>query len=298
MREIVRMRFGSHLYGTETPESDSDLKSVFVPEARDILLGRVRESINVTTKADGGAKNESDDLDHESYALAKFLNLCADGQTVAMDMLFAPNWALLRWYGNLWQDIRAERHRLLSRQVRGFLGYCRQQANKYGIKGSRVAAARAMREIFGGAHPHQKVGEIYALTPDLFQNMEHVAVIQHQTRQGVHEPMIEVCNRKIPFTVTAKEAFGIVDRLFTEYGKRALAAERSEGIDWKALSHAVRVGRQAIELLETGTITFPRPEATHLKAIKCGTLAYQPVAEEIESLLIAVEQAAERSSST
>jgi predicted nucleotidyltransferase len=38
---IVEMRFGSHLYGTDTPESDLDLKGVYLPEARDILLRRV-----------------------------------------------------------------------------------------------------------------------------------------------------------------------------------------------------------------------------------------------------------------
>lgn len=295
MREIVRIRFGSHLYGTATPESDLDFKAVFVPAARDILLGRVRESISVTTKADGDAKNTAGDIDVESYSLQKFLHLCADGQTVAMDMLFAPTFARVGHLSDLWYSVQLNRQRLLSRQVKGFLGYCRQQANKYGIKGSRVAAARAMRERIGAFHFHQKVGEIYALTPESFQGIEHVAVIQHPTRQGVTEPMIEVCNRKIPFTVTAKEAFGIVDRLFQEYGKRALAAERSEGIDWKALSHAVRVGRQAIELLTTGHVTFPRPEAAHLVAIKRGELAYQPVAEEIEQLLVEVETAAEAS---
>ena len=31
---------------------------------------------------------------------------------------------------------------LVTRRSAAFVGYCRQQANKYGIKGSRVAAAR------------------------------------------------------------------------------------------------------------------------------------------------------------
>ncbi len=66
----------------------------------------------------------------------------------------------------------------------------------------------------------------------------------------------------------------------------------NEGIDWKALSHAVRVGEQAIELLTTGVFTFPRPEAAHLVAIKTGRLPYSVVAEEIEDLLVRVEQAA------
>jgi predicted nucleotidyltransferase len=34
MKTVVRMRFGSHLYGTSTPESDLDFKSVFLPDAK------------------------------------------------------------------------------------------------------------------------------------------------------------------------------------------------------------------------------------------------------------------------
>lgn len=93
----------------------------------------------------------------------------------------------------------------------------------------------------------------------------------------------------------AVKVFGM-RRIVEEYGHRARQAESNQGVDWKALSHAVRVGRQAIELLQTGAVTFPRPEAAHLIAIKTGQLAYQPVAEEIEALLDEVEHAAERSS--
>ena len=61
---------------------------------------------------------------------------------------------------------------------------------------------------------------------------------------------------------------------------------------WKAVSHAVRIARQAIELLETSHITFPRPEAEHLLAIKTGRLPYKEVADEIDRLLPEVEIAA------
>ncbi len=51
MTELVNMLFGSHVYGTSTPESDRDEKSVFIPDARDILMQRApRTSVNTTTK--------------------------------------------------------------------------------------------------------------------------------------------------------------------------------------------------------------------------------------------------------
>jgi hypothetical protein len=106
---------------------------------------------------------------------------------------------------------------------------------------------------------------------------------------------LEVCGRKMPFTSAIKSAREVVQRLVDEYGERALQAERNEGVDWKALSHAVRVGREALELLETGRIIFPLSCAAEILAIKRGVRSYAAVGEEIERLLGAVEGAATRS---
>ncbi|HEX3862743.1 MAG TPA: DUF1643 domain-containing protein [Stellaceae bacterium] len=97
------------------------------------------------------------------------------------------------------------------------------------------------------------------------------------------------------YRATDPTAHEVMRRIVDEYGHRARQAERQEGVDWKALSHAVRVGSQAVELLQTGSVTFPRPDAPHLIAIKLGQLAYREVAAEIEELLIDVEREAERS---
>ena len=88
----------------------------------------------------------------------------------------------------------------------------------------------------------------------------------------------------------------IAERLVNEYGQRALQAERNEGVDWKALSHAVRIGREALELFQSGRITFPLPYADHILGIKRGLVPYKTVAMEIEQLLEEVEAAASASS--
>jgi hypothetical protein len=75
----------------------------------------------------------------------------------------------------------------------------------------------------------------------------------------------------------------------------ALKAEKNEGIDWKALSHAVRVASEAIELLNTGKITFPRPDKDLLLAIKTGAMEYKEVEKIIEQGLIDLEIAQEKS---
>jgi predicted N-acetyltransferase YhbS len=56
------------------------------------------------------------------------------------------------------------------------------------------------------------------------------------------------------------------------------------------------VGREALELLQTGKITFPLPCAAEILAIKQGARAYEAVAETIDRLLVDVEEAAVSSS--
>jgi predicted nucleotidyltransferase len=52
---VVEMRFGSHLYGTDTPDSDVDLKGVYLPEARDILLQRIVPSVTLGRTSTSGS---------------------------------------------------------------------------------------------------------------------------------------------------------------------------------------------------------------------------------------------------
>lgn len=294
MKAIVRMQFGSHVYGTNLPTSDLDFKAVHVPHIEDILLQRVRPSINTKTKKDDAQKNGPGDIDFESFALQKFMAMLLEGQTVALSMLFTPDeWIIER--SPEWDFIRQNKDRWLHRKVSAFAGYCRQQANKYGIRGSRVAASRAgltWAEQMIDAHGMQgKLRDHWGEVEELAgRGLEHVAIVQgtHADDQPVR--FFEVCNRKIQEHATFKEAHAICKRVFDEYGQRALLAETNQGVDWKACMHAVRVSKEAEELLLHHTITYPRPEAGLLLAIRKGELPYKEVAEMLEDGLDRLEE--------
>jgi hypothetical protein len=299
MRTIVEIKFGSHLYGTATPASDLDLKQVYVPDGRDILLQRVKAAIVHNTKDDRTQKNTADDIDVTTFSIQRFLGLVLEGQVGALDMLFAPSWAFTSEPDFLWGYIVDSRHSLISKRSSAFVGYCRTQANKYGIRGSRVAAARAALGLLQHAVDQgdgaDKLDALKLHISALQSTQEHMEIINIPSQAGTDVFHWAVCGRKMPFTASIKSARDIMQRVVDEYGHRALAAEKNQGVDWKALSHAVRVGRQAIELLDTGNMTFPRPEAAHLIAIKTGQLAYALVAEEIDQMLLDVEAAEQRS---
>lgn len=296
MRKLVTIKFGSHLYGTSTPQSDVDLKSVYVPDAQDILLQRVKGSINNQRPKNAGEKNYAGEVDEESYSLQRFLSLAAEGQTVALDILFAPGWSMVEPPSREWQEVIANRSKLLTKKSAAFVGYCRTQANKYGIKGSRVAAARAALALLdNGVDAYGTTAPLSELASAIerdFAAVEHTTITQSVQPGGYIATYWEVCGRKLQYSATIKHGRDVIAKLVDEYGKRSIQAESQQGVDWKALSHAVRVGTQALELLATGRVTFPLPNARHVLAIKLGQLPYQQVGAEIEDLLEKIEAAA------
>ncbi len=299
MRNILRLKFGSHLYGTSTPASDLDFKSIYIPPARDIVLQRAKGVFNDQRPKAEKEKNYAGEVEEERFSLQRYLQLLAEGQTVAIDTLFAPDWAHTEAPDPVWREIQDNKEKLLTKRSAAFIGYARQQANKYGIKGSRVSAARKALDLLQQGVDHygttEKLSALSGQIMAMVVDNEHMGINKDTTPHGQEVLLWEVCNRQMPFTASIKNARDIMQRIVDEYGKRALQAESQQGVDWKALSHAVRVGNEAVELLTTGHVTFPRPEATELIAIKVGDRVYQDVAEQIENLLVAVEKAAEGS---
>jgi predicted nucleotidyltransferase len=285
MNKILEIKFGSHLYGTNTENSDLDFKGIYLPTAREIVLGQVKKTIASSRPKAVNERNNKDDVDIEIVSLDRFVDLLLQGQTMALDMLFSgpDHWTHYTNQGaSLMFNLHAHRHLILNRNVNAFVGYARQQAAKYGVKGFRVAAMREILEYLAQMpKDHEK---LLKATHDLsakgifLPKNEFTALVECKGKNGP-ELHIEVCNRKVPLHATVVYAKKVYQRIFDEYGQRALKAEKNEGVDWKALSHAVRVNAEAIELLTTKFITFPRPERELLLKIKLGQMDYNDVAE-------------------
>lgn len=279
------------------PTSDHDFKAVHLPDGRDILLQRPRNTFNIKTNLAVTKKNAAEDMDFESFSLQQYLKLLLEGQTVALTMLFTPDRGIIDT-SKEWKILRANKARFLHRGVSAFAGYCRQQANKYGVKGSRVAASRAAMNLFAGLmERHGTQTKLKEVWPEVEafvgnQDLQHVQIVKEclRGRPELEVRMLDVCNRKVQEHATVKAAHKIFEHLLNEFGQRALQAESNEGVDWKAIMHAVRVCREAEELLLTHTITYPRPEAELLLKIRTGELPYRHVAEMLETGLERLEE--------
>ncbi len=70
MHTMVKMVFGSHLYGLDTENSDKDYRGIFVPTAKEIILGSMKEHYDQSTSGQG-IKNTKDDIDVNMFSLKK-----------------------------------------------------------------------------------------------------------------------------------------------------------------------------------------------------------------------------------
>lgn len=158
MNIIYQTKFGSHLYGTNTPTSDNDQKAIFLPSAKEILLQRAKEAINDSKKKDVG------ELDIEYWSLQKFLKMCGEGQAGALEVLFSSyfndeNLHKTRLINSVWAKVLRNKNKFLNKKAHAFVGYCRQQASRYGLRGDRVKEVREVLDLLNTFEDKVKLSE-------------------------------------------------------------------------------------------------------------------------------------------
>lgn len=277
---IVNMVFGSHLYGTDDPDSDRDFKGIFMPEPREILLGRIPKSNHLGTNRDTNRKNSPGDVDHEIYSLHYFVELACRGETVALDMLHAPKSALVK-SSLTWASLVSNRERFYTKNLKALTGYARRQAAKYGVKGSRLADARVVLKTLEEAPSGTRIGDLR------LEEREHCRWTSPDEK-GIR--YYEACGKKLQETAAVEVYLEPMRRFVENYGGRAKLAEQNKGIDWKAISHAFRAAYQVRHILVDRGFTYPLPETEVILRVKRGEVPFREASANLEELIEEVEE--------
>lgn len=257
---------------------------MFMPETRDILLGRIPRS-NASSTQDDTRKNLPGELDSEFYSLHHFIKLATQGQTVALDMLFAPPSMTEKGeYYEIWEAILERRDQLLSRSMNAFIGYARTQAAKYSLRGERFTRLQTFFE-----HLQRdgvlETSQLSLLWDELPRDDERMAP------QKIRE--LQIAGKWFGETTPIWLVRQSVESALGRYGDRSRAS--AEGVDWKAMSHAVRVSRELQDILVSRSITFPLPYAKELLEIKEGRVPLEEVQVMLDTLLSSVEELSAKS---
>ena len=85
MTTLLECKFGSQVYGTNTPESDIDIGRVLL-EPREFIFGIQHLSV----KSNSIAQTVEGDLDTREMYLRRFVKLCAQGNPNVIEWLYTP----------------------------------------------------------------------------------------------------------------------------------------------------------------------------------------------------------------
>lgn len=261
MTIVYESVFGSHLYGLSTPTSDKDFKGIVVPSKREILLGKTCYHLDKSTGTKH-AKNSSTDVDRTFYSLQYFVNLACSGETVALDMLHADktNYVVT---GPIWKFLVDNRHRFYTKSMKSYIGYVRKQAAKYGIKGSRVGDLETIINFLKQHPADTLVGKL------TFPTSEFGKWVVYKDNT-----YYEFAGSKFQDNLKIKYMLETLEKIYSNYGDRSKQAKTNEGIDWKALSHALRAGYQAKDIFKNGSFSYPLAETDFLLKVKTGQLDF------------------------
>ena len=283
MKTLVKTIYGSKLFGTALPASDTDFKSVFVCDMEELVFGKT--ATQNTVEGVGSQKVES-----EAHHISHFCRMLKQGQTLAYSMLFTPDHAVVET-SDAWNELVENKSRLVSKNLRPFVGYARSQAQKYSLKGERLRTldhfiedikmsldekevtreGRLHESAFCGLQEHYKDSEGARLWTEHTVNMD----VRH----------IEICGKSFGETTPLKLWLKPLLDLRNRYGGRSQQAKEDNGTDLKAMYHSVRIASEMNEILTTGNLTYPRPEAALLLDIRNGKLTNREVGDIIDRLI-------------
>lgn len=283
--------FGGTLYGTTTPgKSDLDVRGVFLPSRESLALGQASRSLHVST-ADAGDRNAAHDVDLDLWSIQHWLlKLLPAGDIAALDLLFAPSHAACTLYRDPSLDeIFAAPLRCLNLSShRGYTEYALKQAKKYGIKGSRAGALKAVRAWLT-AHcpeprPQERLGAYLEALAAACADARHCSL-----REINGEKSLQLCGKLHAASTPMSEFIRRLDAELQPFIARLEATAADKNLDFKALSHALRALDQMNELLRTGRIAFPLQNREELMAVKNGRYAWNELEGMILERLAAVD---------
>lgn len=305
---LATITYGSHLYGTNTPASDFDFKVISLPSLKRMLMGKKLEVLRFRFDAEGNPVGESSAMpangwEAEHTPVQKFVQDYLSGQAYAVEFAYAmnsgvykkhmPNKTNARAYdtfrfARLCRDLTALKHK----SVQGMTGFAMKQTFDYVRRGERYTAAcnvlDCVTTMLQNADP--KAGTIRLDTlyspSGVLQVQTVLDEIAKQTgvqlgssvNNNKTQRTLKLNGREYLETTTLEHLKTAVTKLADQYGVRSTAASETD-VDWKSLMHATRVYEQVLELLKTGEIMFPRPNATLLLSIKQAKFSIERVEE-------------------
>ena len=269
MKKLFTVLYGSYLYGTNTEKSDKDYKIVYLPDLKSLLLND-KLTNKFTSTSDSSVKNTKDDVDVEYIPFQRLVMDFYNGQTYALELVFAvcsehPGVTIhdRRVYGII--DVLASNY--LTNSIDAMIGFANSQSYKYGIKGRRYKSIVSLYDTICLEQDDSK---------PLLTLFDKIELDEYVKLDGT---VLCVIDKRHQGGTQIKEVKDRIKKILIKYGDRTKETENNGCVDWKSISHAVRISGMCANLLKHSELMFPlvKAETTLIKAIKSGELPWDQV---------------------
>lgn len=268
---ILYCAVGSHLYGTNTKDSDLDYAGIFIPDPDYVIgLKRCDQVEFKTNPSSSGQRNSKDDKDETIYSLPKYLHLASQCNPNILEILYSPvpNLNLPHWFIPFGKELVANRDRFLSQKVRKtFLGYAYSQKEKLLVKKARLGAIRKAREDL---HDIRTMKGIHG----------DDAIVNRLTVSSSTGEVYRIFESRTSLDYVVKE----LEEMEGEYGLRTKSIEQY-GFDTKFALHLIRLLREGLDILEGRGLVFPLPYAEDLLKIRRGEVSLEELLAQASKLM-------------
>lgn len=278
--KILVVKVGSHMYGTNTPESDEDFVGIFMPSEEYVYGFKRMDEVDMSVHdKDENGRNTKEAIDIKYYEFRKFVKLAMENNPNIIEILFAPkeNIIYVNEIGQRLLDM-AERFPFQGLKQK-FLGYAFSQKHKMIIKKDNYFDLIKAKDFLKRFEPSLALFEVAEeMDKSLFKRREN----------GITGKLdfYNVGDINLQPSVSIKNSIAMLDDRLAKVGNRE-DLYLKHAYDTKFAMHLVRLMIEGKMLLEKGVLTFPFEEETRnsLLEIRKGHFSVEFImglAEELE----------------
>jgi uncharacterized protein len=270
-RTILKVKHGSHAYGTNTPTSDLDVKGVAIePMTHQLGFLHTFEQHEKMGGKDG-------DLDLVIYSLKKFAKLAADCNPNIIEVLHVDESDVL-FADEFGERLREIGDSFLSKKAKfTFAGYAHAQLKR--IKTHRAwlldpPKVKPTREEF-------KLSTTFKVQKSELGAFD--AAIEQGVEMNLSKEVLTLFTREKQYQSALTHWDQYQNWVATRNPARA-ELEAKYGYDTKHGMHLLRLMRMCKEILVEGKVRVKRPDAEELLRVRYGLFSYDELIEQAERL--------------
>jgi uncharacterized protein len=292
--KILEIRVGSHLFGTDTPDSDLDLYGIFMP-FDEIVYGmhKYEEVKSDIISKDSTGRNTKDAVDRTITEYRKFIRLALQNNPNILHTLFVDKKNILHLdeggFGQRLLDM-AERFPYKGAHHR-FVKYADSQRYKMRIKPENFNALENGLKLLEQFGDNTVIAEV---AYDKFNTNFKVTTVSggYDIHAYFSPPFVDNGNGKhikcgdLNFErgLYVKRVRNMIkDRLSKATSRKELFTRY--GYDSKFASNLIHLLMEGIELMKTGRIEYPLTYANHILDIKKGKYSVEEILDWADELV-------------